>query len=77
MWLSLDGASSWINYNLALIHNSLEKNSKLHFCPGVVNARPANSTEYFLARSNHSYFELAKKFWLSVTLKFISQFIAQ
>lgn len=48
LWLSVDGASSWANYNIALIHNSLEPNVRpivlsQHSCNNILRTNDTGS----------------------------------
>ena len=46
LWLSVDAGLSWKTFNLARIHNELEPDPWLKFCPGTVEATPSNSSQY-------------------------------
>ena len=59
LWLSTDVGMSWKSYNIAQIHNKLlPDNPELHYCPGFVDAVPANESTYFSPAQSGAYMSL-------------------
>eukprot|EP01052_Picozoa_sp_SAG31_P040895 SAG31_NODE_6047_length_2192_cov_3.823220_2_plen_143_part_00 len=49
---------TWTAFNIAQIHNKLEKDPSLRFCPATVDATPSNSSQYFSPAQNGAYSSL-------------------
>ena len=59
LWLSLDAGRSWKSHNIAQIHNALLPNDpQLHYCPGFVDAVPANESTFFSPAQSGFYMSL-------------------